>query len=139
MKSVGEIMAIGRTFQQAFAKALRSRELDDQPDTAGRSVAELLEALEQPTWERFDLVLAAFRQGAGVEDVHARCGVDRWFLRELHAFALDPEAPFAGERVYRAVDTCAAEFEAATPYFYSGWERQARRSRSGSGDRRRRW
>ncbi len=122
MKSVGEIMAIGRTFQQAFGKALRSRELDDRPDTAGRSAAELLESLEQPTWDRFDLVLAAFRAGASVEDVFARCGVDRWFLHELQAFARDPHAPFAGERGFRAVDTCAAEFEAATPYFYSGWE-----------------
>ena len=122
MKSVGEIMAIGRTFQQAFGKALRSRELDSQPDVAGRSAAELLDSLDEPTWDRFDRVLAAFRAGASVDDVFARCGVDRWFLRELHAFALDPGAPFAGERGYRAVDTCAAEFEAATPYFYSGWE-----------------
>ena len=122
MKSVGEIMAIGRTFQQAFGKALRSRELDSMPDVAGHSGEELLESLEQPTWDRYDRVLAAFRTGASVEDVFARCGVDRWFLRELHAFALDPDAPFAGERSFRAVDTCAAEFEAATPYFYSGWE-----------------
>ena len=122
MKSVGEIMAIGRTFQQAFGKALRSRELDSRPQVEGRSAADLLEALGDPTWDRFDIVLAAFREGASVEDVFARCGVDRWFLRELQAFALDPEAPFAGERGFRAVDTCAAEFEAATPYFYSGWE-----------------
>ena len=124
MKSVGEIMAIGRTFQQAFGKALRSRELDTQPDVAGLTRDDLLASLERPTWDRFDRVLAAFRAGAGVEDVFARCGVDRWFLGELHAFALDPDAPFAGERGFRAVDTCAAEFEAATPYFYSGWEAQ---------------
>ncbi|MDX6683073.1 MAG: carbamoyl-phosphate synthase large subunit, partial [Solirubrobacteraceae bacterium] len=49
--------------------------------------------------------------------------VDLWFLRQLRALAQDPSGPFAGVRSYRAVDTCAAEFAAETPYFYSGWER----------------
>ena len=70
-------------------------------------------------------MLEAFRRGASLEDVHARTEIDPWFLRELQALALDPEAPFAGERSFKSVDTCAAEFAAATPYFYSGWERQA--------------
>ncbi len=122
MKSVGEVMAIGRTFQQAFAKAMRSRELDSTPDVAGLSPEELLITLEQPAADRYDHMLEAFRRGASVEDVFERCGVDRWFLHELRELALDPQAPFAGVRSFRAVDTCAAEFEAATPYFYSGWD-----------------
>jgi carbamoyl-phosphate synthase large subunit len=122
MKSVGEAMAIGRTFQQAFGKAMRSRELDKAPDVDG-SLDELLERLERPSSERYDVLLAAFRAGADVEEVQRRTHIDLWFLRELHALALRPEAPFAGTRSYRAVDTCAAEFPAETPYFYSGWER----------------
>jgi carbamoyl-phosphate synthase large subunit len=59
------------------------------------------------------------RRGATIEDVHARTSIDPWFLHELEVIAHDPQAPFAGHRSYRAVDTCAAEFEAATPYFYS--------------------
>ena len=51
--------------------------------------------------------------------------IDPWFLHELRELASDESAPFAGERTYRAVDTCAAEFEAETPYYYSGWERPA--------------
>ena len=122
MKSVGEAMAIGRTFGQAFAKAMRSRELDQEADVEG-SRADLLARLERPSSERFDILLAAFRAGAEAEAVNAVTHIDLWFLRELRALALDPEAPFAGTRSYRAVDTCAAEFAAETPYFYSGWER----------------
>jgi carbamoyl-phosphate synthase large subunit len=124
MKSVGEAMAIGRTFRQAFAKAMRSRELDDVPRLAGRSDEELLQDAARPSAERFDVLLECFRRGAGVDDVHARTAIDHWFLRELHALALDPDEPFAGERTFKAVDTCAAEFEAGTPYYYSAWERR---------------
>src|ERR671933_2090051 len=125
MKSVGEAMAIGRTFQQAFAKALRSRELDIA--TSGLAALErdaLLAALERPAWDRYDVMLEAFRKGASIEEVRERCFVDPWFLRELRELALAPEAPFAGARSFKAVDTCAAEFEARTPYYYSGWERR---------------
>jgi carbamoyl-phosphate synthase large subunit len=125
MKSVGEAMAIGRTFQQAFAKAMRSRELDAPARLDGLSTEALLGTLEQPSPDRFDIVLECFRRGAGIDDVHARTSIDPWFLHELRALALDPAAPFAGERSFKAVDTCAAEFEARTPYFYSGWERAA--------------
>src|SRR6476661_740443 len=123
MKSVGEAMAIGRTFSQAFLKAMRSRELDTTPKLDGVDVPTLLELLERPAPDRFDVLLAAFRAGASIEDVQARTSIDPWFLRELSAAALDPDAVFAGERSFRAVDTCAAEFAAETPYYYSGWER----------------
>ncbi|MEA2284220.1 MAG: carbamoyl-phosphate synthase large subunit, partial [Solirubrobacteraceae bacterium] len=125
MKSVGEAMAIGRTFQQAFAKALRSRELDTSLSFDDLDVDTLLTALERPASDRYEVMLEAFRKGASVEAVNERSGVDPWFLHELCELALDPEAPFAGERSFKAVDTCAAEFEARTPYFYSGWERRA--------------
>src|SRR4051794_7863358 len=121
MKSVGGVMAIGRTFQQAFAKAMRSRELDAPPDLDG----DLLLRLERPDASRFDVLLEAFRRGASLDDVHARTKIDPWYLRELSELAADPEAPFAGERSFKSVDTCAAEFPAATPYYYSGWERRA--------------
>jgi carbamoyl-phosphate synthase large subunit len=121
MKSVGEVMAIGRTFQQAFAKAMRSRELDAPPELDG----DLLHRLERPDAWRYDVLLEAFRRGASLDEVHARTKIDHWYLRELSALAADPEAPFAGERSFKSVDTCAAEFPAATPYYYSGWERRA--------------
>jgi carbamoyl-phosphate synthase large subunit len=123
MQSVGESMAIGRTFRESFAKAMRSRELDS-PAEIPESDEELLAALEVPCAERFDQVLAAFKRGLDVEAVHERCLVDRWFLRELQALATEGDGTDGLARTYKAVDTCAAEFEAATPYYYSGHERQ---------------
>jgi carbamoyl-phosphate synthase large subunit len=125
MKSVGEAMAIGRTFQQAFAKALRSRELDLKPLAPADDQA-LMEQLEKPGPDRFDQLLEALRRGAAVPELHRRTSINPWFLRELEELVADPEAPFAGERTYKAVDTCAAEFAARTPYYYSGWERAGR-------------
>ncbi len=122
MQSVGEVMSIGRTFRESFAKALRSRELDSAPE-APESDEELLERLAIPCAERFDLVLEAFRRGLGVEAVHERCLVDRWFLRELEALATEGDGSEGLARAYKSVDTCAAEFEAATPYYYSAHER----------------
>ncbi len=124
MKSVGEAMAMGRTFKQAFGKALRSRELDVEPSFDGDDTATLLAGLEQPASDRFDVILECFRRGTEVAEIHALTSIDPWYLRELRDFARDPEAPFAGERSFKAVDTCAAEFAARTPYFYSGWERE---------------
>ncbi len=124
MKSVGEVMAIGRTFGQAFAKAMRSRELDVPADVAGDK-GELLDHLRVPSAERYDMLFEVFRQGATVEEAHEATGIDLWFLRELRILALDPGAPFTGERSFKSVDTCGAEFAAETPYYYSGWERRA--------------
>jgi carbamoyl-phosphate synthase large subunit len=135
MKSVGEAMAIGRTFQQAFAKALRSRELDKPPCLAAVDEAELLESLRTPGADRFEVVLELLARGVDLEEVRARSLIDPWFLRELQALALDPEAPFVGERSFRSVDTCAAEFPARTPYYYSGWERGAVTSTAGGAGR----
>ena len=130
MKSVGEVMAIGRTFQQAFAKALRSRELDAPARLEG-PMEQLLDRLERPSADRFDVLAAALSRGASIEELHARTAIDPWFLRELGELAADPAAPFAGRRTYKAVDTCAAEFAAQTPYYYSGWERPVRGASDG--------
>ena len=124
MKSVGEAMAIGRTFKQAFAKALRSRELDSNPRPPADDGA-LLTALESPGAERFDHLLEALRRGLQIDEIHRRTDIDPWFLHELAELVADPEGPQRGVRVYRSVDTCAAEFAARTPYFYSAWERAA--------------
>jgi carbamoyl-phosphate synthase large subunit len=122
MKSVGEAMAIGRTFQQAFAKALRSRELDTEPRFPDDE-QQLLGLLESGGAERFDFVLEALRRGSSIEELHRRTSIDPWFLRELQELVADPGAPFDGELTFKAVDTCAAEFAAQTPYYYSSWER----------------
>ncbi|HEU4599473.1 MAG TPA: carbamoyl-phosphate synthase large subunit [Solirubrobacterales bacterium] len=122
MQSVGEAMAIGRTFRESFAKAMRSRELDSAAEIP-ESDADLLAAIAVPCAERFDLILAAFERGLEVEAVHEACMVDRWFLRELQTLATDGDGTDGLARTYKAVDTCAAEFEAATPYYYSGHER----------------
>jgi len=124
MQSVGEVMAIGRTFRESFAKAMRSRELDAGAEVPAED-GELLELLEKPCPERFDRILAAFERGLELEAVHERCLVDRWFLRELKALAEEGDGTDGLTRTYKSVDTCAAEFEAATPYYYSAHERPA--------------
>src|SRR4051812_25275889 len=122
MQSVGEAMAIGRTFKQAFAKAMRSRELDLTP-TAPDDDAELLARLETPSHDRFELVIAGLARGISEREIRERTRIDPWFLAEIGALARgeDPEAGLT--RTFKSVDTCAAEFEAETPYYYSGWER----------------
>ena len=130
MKSVGEAMAIGRTFKQAFMKALRSRELDVRvrlPDDA----EELQARLEVPSHDRYELLWEAVRRG-----------VTRWprshdcthvaprgsssspsFASRLGAARAERIAGRPACASFKSVDTCAAEFEAETPYFYSAYER----------------
>jgi carbamoyl-phosphate synthase large subunit len=147
MKSVGEVMAIGRTFKQAFMKAMRSRELDTVP-RAPDETEELLDRLERPSHDRYELVLEALRRGVGVDELHERTTIHQWFLGQLAEVVgatresagleqlkdlglSDEEAGVSREErlaaglrpVYRSVDTCAAEFEAETPYYYSAYER----------------
>ncbi len=173
MKSVGETMAIGGNFREAFQKALRGLEIGvDGYDLKGESRMDperLDEKLEVPNAERVFAIKAALKAGRTVQELHDRTGIDPWFLdnllqiveieREVAAAPkdrpLDPallrrakESGFsdrqlaalrggedadairrhrleAGIRpVYRLVDTCAAEFEAYTPYFYSSYARR---------------
>jgi carbamoyl-phosphate synthase large subunit len=85
-------------------------------------------------------VLEALRRGVTIDEINERTRIDRWFLHELSELAasgVDDGAggfsyPFSGERTFKAVDTCAAEFAARTPYFYSSWERP--RPVGGSGE-----
>src|SRR4051794_18483987 len=124
MQSVGEAMAIGRTFKQAFVKAMRSRELD-VPGEPPDDTDELLRRLEIPSSDRYELLSEAVRRGVSEQEFHRRTGIDPWFLAEIGALARG-EDPQAGlERSFKSVDTCAAEFEAETPYFYSGGGRKA--------------
>ena len=122
MQSVGEAMAIGRTFKQAFVKAMRSRELDVTPTAFD---GDLLAQLEKPSADRYEVLFEAVRRGHSEAELCERTGIDPWYMAEMAALARgeDPEAGL--ERSFKAVDTCAAEFEAETPYYYSGWERRA--------------
>ena len=122
MQSVGEAMAIGRTFKQAFVKAMRSRELDVTPEAFE---GDLLAQLETPSADRYEVLFEAVRRGHGEAELCERTGIDPWYMAEMAALARgeDPEAGL--ERSFKSVDTCAAEFEAETPYYYSGWERRA--------------
>jgi carbamoyl-phosphate synthase large subunit len=122
MKSVGEAMALGGDFKQAFTKAFRSRELDSVPSFPDDS-EELMKLVEVPGPQRFDAVLEAFRRGVTAAEIGSRTSIDDWFLSELAVIAggWTPEADGLS-RTFRSVDTCAAEFAAETPYFYSSWE-----------------
>ena len=133
MKSVGEAMAIGRTFRESFAKAMRSRELDapaDIPEETG----ELVDRLGTPSSDRFDLVLEAFRRGVSVDELHSRTSIDLWYLRELEQLATEGDGSDGLVRTYKSVDTCAAEFEALTPYYYSAGERAPASDPGGSSE-----
>ena len=78
-----------------------------------------------PAPDRYDLILEAFRRGVTPEEVNARTSIDPWFLDELRALAIDGDGTDGLVRTYKSVDTCAAEFEAETPYYYSARERVA--------------
>jgi carbamoyl-phosphate synthase large subunit len=173
MKATGEVMAIDRTFEAAFLKALRSLEIKGQgllwepPQWAAvRDPVELVDrALTgPPTDDRLWRVFAALRRGAEVARIHQATGIDRWFLErfrgivraadEMQGTTPTPTLLRRAKRtgysdadigaltgllaadvrrlreqwgilpVYKMVDTCAAEFEAVTPYFYSTYEQE---------------
>ncbi|HSS45712.1 MAG TPA: carbamoyl-phosphate synthase large subunit, partial [Thermoanaerobaculia bacterium] len=177
MKSVGEAMAIGRTFAEALGKAIRSLEIgrDGLDDGRGKLPREeLLEKLSVPTWERIFHLRRAFLLGLSVEEVADRTRIDPWFLEAIRSMVeqerslesrrgqeLSREELFAAKRlglsdrsiaratgsdeqtvaarrrelavspVYKTIDTCAAEFEAQTPYFYSAYEEENESLRTG--------
>jgi carbamoyl-phosphate synthase large subunit len=172
MKSVGEVMAIGRTFKESFQKAIRSLEIGhaglESPDLpAGPEAREkLLESLVIPRPGRPWAVAEAFRRGWSVEEIHRASWIDPWFLGRIEEIVLaeqdlvaadteqreawlrpakqmgfsdlrlaelwntDEDAVRATRKrlgvtpVYKRVDTCAAEFEAHTPYLYSTYEEE---------------
>ena len=170
MKSVGEAMAIGRSFPEALMKALRSLERKEAifTFTEARSAEEksnLLESMKMPTEYRLQQVQRALWLGATMDEVFAATKIDRWYLRQIEiindvartvaepgelTFDLLKLAKSTGfsdtqiatirgiveadvrkvrhqlnlRPVYKTVDTCAAEFEAFTPYHYSSYEEE---------------
>ena len=118
MKSTGEVMAIERTFERAMAKALRS--LEQKPPAAAELDDEAL--VDKPNDRRLFALLHALVKGAEPAELARRSGIDRWFLERMQSI---PGLVLPDRRpTYKLVDTCAAEFEAATPYFYSCYEEE---------------
>jgi carbamoyl-phosphate synthase large subunit len=141
MASTGEVMAIERTFEAAITKAMRS--LEQEPPSA--SELERTDLVEQPNDRRLFALFHALRRGEDPVSLAERSGIDRWFIDRLATitrlekdgnvrdlrragFSDTMISALRGEKVersaptYKLVDTCAAEFEAATPYYYSCWE-----------------
>src|SRR5581483_11759649 len=115
------------TFKEAFAKALRSRELDTAPQSP-ENEEQLLALTARPGAARFDHLLEALRRGISPAVLNERTSINPWFLQELAELVREPAVatepiPAAGVRTYKSVDTCAAEFAARTPYYYSSHER----------------
>jgi len=170
MKSVGEAMAIGRSFSEALMKALRSLERKEAvfswPAISETELSSLLQSMKIPTEYRLQQVQKAMWAGASIEQVYEATKIDRWYLRQieiineqavviaqpgelskellrtakmqgfsdaqiaiLRGAAEEEEVRKARHHlgirpVYKTVDTCAAEFEAFTPYHYSSYEEE---------------
>jgi carbamoyl-phosphate synthase large subunit len=169
MKSVGEVMAIGRSFQEALQKACQSLEIKRNGLGAdGRELRDqdqIMDSLRHPSWNRLFHIYDAFKLGIPFHKIHESTKIDPWFLRQIEALLmlekdiekesiqsiprqLLMEAKRKGyadrqiahllrclesevhsrrqdegiNRVYKLVDTCAAEFPAVTPYYYSTFE-----------------
>jgi carbamoyl-phosphate synthase large subunit len=169
MKSVGEVMAIGRTFQEALQKACQSLEIKRNGLGADgkevRNQNELLKSLERPSWNRLFHIYDAMKLGIAFNTIQKLTRIDPWFLsqieelvvleKEIERFSLttiprdllytakqkgyadrqvahllkclesevySKRTEMGIKRVYKMVDTCAAEFEAKTPYYYSTFE-----------------
>ena len=174
MKSVGEVMAIGRTFKEALGKALRSMEIDrpglmevtPKEAYAEKVRAHIREKLKETSWDRIWYIAEALRYDLTIEELHQLTYIDPWFLHNikeivdmedrLRVVGVEDIQPLLNEAkayglsdariaqlaniteeavrslrhknnlrpVYKRVDTCAAEFEAHTPYLYSTYEKE---------------
>jgi carbamoyl-phosphate synthase large subunit len=113
MRAVGESLGLGRTFVEAFVKAMEGRELRDVALPADD--AELLERAAQPLPERWDLLLEAARRGLEPPGIHP------YFADRLREVAAGDHVSL-GKAARLAVDSCAGEFEARTPYYYVTYE-----------------
>lgn len=169
MKSVGEVMGIGRSFQEALQKACQSLEINRNGLGAdGRELTnqnEILHSLEHPSWNRLFHIYDAIKLGIPFKTIVEKTKIDIWFLKQIEDLirlerriekfhlgnipkellfeakqkgyadrqighllrCLESEVytkreEFGIKRVYKLVDTCAAEFEAQTPYYYSTFE-----------------
>ena len=120
MASTGETMAIERTFERAMGKALRSLE------QRAPSPAELDDPalIDRPNDRRLFALLHRLERGDDPAELSRRSGVDIWFVERLQALVREP-VPADAPVTYKLVDTCAGEFEAATPYYYSCHEEES--------------
>jgi carbamoyl-phosphate synthase large subunit len=173
MKSVGEAMAIGRTFKEALQKALRSLEIK-RFGLCGDGAEKVVDAetlrlrLSIPNAERIFYIAQAFHDGISIDEIFDLTKIDRWFLRNLAEIVAETQClktknllrakklgfsdrqlavanGVSGNEIrakrqssgvlptYRLVDTCAAEFEAYTPYYYSTYGDENERRDSGKG------
>mgnify|MGYP000579378719 CR=1 FL=1 len=167
MKSVGEVMAIGRTFKEALMKAIKSLEMDRYglyiPSIAKLSDEELRNAIRTPNPDRLWHIAEGFRRGFSIDEIYELSYIDRWFLYNIKQIVdfekvlferqLDEETlrqakemGFSDREIarikgmseeevrtlrssyglfpaFKGVDTCAGEFFAYTPYYYSSYER----------------
>lgn len=171
MKSVGEVMGIGRSFQEALQKACQSLEIRRNGLGAdGKEVKnqeQLLHSLEHPSWNRLFHVYDAIKLGIPFKTIKEKTRIDDWFLRQIEELislereieknnltniprelfleakqkgyadrqiahllrCLESEVfakrqEFSIKRTYKLVDTCAAEFPAQTPYYYSTFDQE---------------
>lgn len=169
MKSVGEVMGIGRSFQEALQKACQSLEIGRNGLGADgkelRDQSAILHSLEYPSWNRLFHIYDAIKLGIPFKTIKEKTKIDDWFLRQIEELVklerhieqftignISKELLFDAKqkgyadrqiahllkcmesevykkredynikRVYKLVDTCAAEFEAKTPYYYSTFE-----------------
>lgn len=174
MKSVGEVMGIGRTFQEALHKATQSLEIKRNGLGAdGKSYTnyeQIIEKLTHASWDRVFVIYDAIQLGIPLSRIHEITKIDMWFLKQYEElFILEKEisnytidtlpkallleakqkgfadrqiahmvdclesqvhnkrAEFSINRVYKLVDTCAAEFKASTPYYYSTFEAEVQK------------
>ncbi|MCL2170574.1 MAG: carbamoyl-phosphate synthase large subunit [Defluviitaleaceae bacterium] len=123
MKATGEVMAIADNFEEALLKAVRGAELGldtlDLPRLADKSDARIREMLDTVTDQRLFVLYEAIKRGFSIDELHEITKVDPWFLNGLLNIHNNPEYSKPAPLVYKMVDTCAAEHEARTPYFYS--------------------
>jgi len=180
MKSVGETMAIGRTFKEAFQKGMRSLEVgrmgfgfDGKDDMAQLHEDDLERGLHRPNSKRINHIFEALHRGMSIERIYELTSIDPWFLHNFkqlvdkgeevrgrgfagldrdflyeakqHGFSDVQLAHLTGTSendirarrieldlvpAYKLVDTCAAEFESYTPYYYSTYEQEDESQRS---------
>ncbi|HHT27327.1 MAG TPA: carbamoyl-phosphate synthase large subunit [Firmicutes bacterium] len=125
MKATGEVMAIADTFEDALLKAIRGAEIGlnslDLPLLKTKSDDEIRAMLHQVTDQRIFVLYEAVKRAVAIDDIYRITKVDRWFLSALARLAKRDRqsVPAAESLVYKMVDTCAGEFAAQTPYFYS--------------------
>ncbi|MCL2276559.1 MAG: carbamoyl-phosphate synthase large subunit [Treponema sp.] len=127
MKATGEVMAIADTFEEALLKAVRGAEIGlttlNLPPLSAKNDNEIRELLKTVTDERLFVLYEAIKRGVSIDELYAITKVDKWFLNCLKNIFVSSSLNRGGNEsdklIYKMVDTCASEFEAKTPYFYS--------------------